>query len=96
MIISDFLKKRYHHGLPPNVYFWRDKLGNEVDCLLEEGALLTPVEIKSSATIQADMFDGLIKWCDWAEMNSGSGVVVYAGKENQVRKQGSVFPWKLL
>lgn len=31
MIMSDYLKKRYHHGLPPNVYFWRDKLGTEVD-----------------------------------------------------------------
>ncbi len=37
MIVSDFLKKRYHHGLPPNVYFWRDKSGNEIDCILEEG-----------------------------------------------------------
>jgi hypothetical protein len=42
------------------------------------------------------MFDGLVKWCDWAEINPGSGVVVYAGGEKQVRKQGSVFPWKLL
>jgi predicted AAA+ superfamily ATPase len=96
MILSDFLKKRYHHGLPPNVYFWRDKLGNEVDCLLEEGRHLTPIEIKSSATIQSEMFDGLIKWCDWAEINPGSGVVVYAGEEKQMRKQGEILSWKLL
>lgn len=96
MILSDFLKKRYHRGLPPNVYFWRDKLGNEVDCLLEEGARLTPIEIKSSATIFSEMFEGLVKWCQWAEIDSGSGTVVYAGEEKQIRKQGSVLPWKLL
>jgi predicted AAA+ superfamily ATPase len=96
MILSDFLKKRYHHGLPPNVYFWRDKLGNEVDCLLEEGAKMMPIEIKSSATIQPDMFDGLIKWCNWAEMDPGLGTVVYAGEENQIRVQGTVISWKHL
>jgi uncharacterized protein len=38
MILSDFMKKRANLGLPPNLYFWRDKLGNEVDGILEEGA----------------------------------------------------------
>ena len=96
MILSDLLKKRYHHGLPPNVYFWRDKLGHEVDCLLEEGACLTPIEIKSSATIQPDMFDGLTKWCHLAEIDPDAGTVIYAGEEKQARKQGNICSWKLL
>jgi predicted AAA+ superfamily ATPase len=96
MILSDFLKKRCHRGLPPNVYFWRDKLGNEIDCLLEEGAGLFPIEIKSSATIRSEMFDGLVKWCNWAEINSEIGAVVYAGDEKQTRKQGSIISWRFL
>lgn len=96
MILSDYLKKCYHHGLPPNVYFWRDKLGNEVDCLLEEGARLTPIEIKSSATIQSDMFNGLVKWCDLAQISPSSGTIVYAGEEKLERKQGKVLSWKML
>lgn len=96
MILSDFLKKRYHRGLPPNVYFWRDKLGNEVDCLLEEGTRLFPIEIKSSATIRSEMFDGLIKWCNWAEINPEIGSVIYTGEEKQTRKQGNIIPWKFL
>lgn len=96
MILSDFLKKRYHYGLPPNSYFWRDKLGHEVDCILEKGSQLLPIEIKSSATIQLDMFDNLIKWCEWAEIELDSGMVVYAGQEFQKRKQGTIFPWGLL
>ena len=96
MILSDFLKKRYHHGLPPNVYFWRDKSGHEIDCILEEGNQLIPIEIKSSATIQLDMFDNLVKWCDWATLDPGSGTVIYAGEEQQKRKQGHILSWKLL
>lgn len=96
MILSDLLKKRYHHGLPPNVYFWRDKLGTEVDCILEEGARLIPIEIKSSATIQPDMFEGLLKWCHWAEIPADQGTVIYAGDEKQKRSQGHILSWRLL
>lgn len=96
MILSDFLKKRYHRGLPPNVYFWRDKVGTEVDCILEEGARLVPIEIKSTSTIQSDLFDGLIKWSHFAELPSGTGTVIYAGEEDQMRKQGQILSWKLL
>lgn len=96
MILSNFLKSRYHHGLPPNVYFWRDKLGSEVDCILEEGARLTPIEIKSSATIQSDMFEGLVKWCELAELSPQSGTIIYGGTEKQVRSQGNILSWKLL
>lgn len=93
---SDYLKKRYHHGLPPNVYFWRDKSGNEIDCLLEEGSRLSPVEIKSSATIQSDMFSGLEKWCGLAQIQADSGTVIYAGDEEQKRAKGRILSWKKL
>jgi len=96
MILSDFLKKCYHNGLPPNVYFWRDKLGNEVDCLLEDGSRLIPIEIKSSATVQPEMFGTLEKWCEWAQVAPGSGKIIYSGEEDQIRKQGSILSWKSL
>lgn len=96
MIISDFMKQCFHRGLPPNVYFWRDRLGNEIDCLLEEGARLRPIEIKSSATIQNGMFEGITKWCHLAGMAPSHGTIVYAGEENQSRKNGRVLSWKNL
>ncbi len=96
MILSDFLKKRFHHALPANVYFWRDKLGNEVDCLLEEGSSLAPFEVKSSATIRSEMFEGLAKWCDLAGIPPASGTVIYAGEERQDREQGKILSWKML
>jgi predicted AAA+ superfamily ATPase len=96
MILSDFLKKRCNQTLPPNVYFWRDKLGNEIDGLLEDGQQLQPIEIKSSATLQSDMFDGLVKWCHLAGVSPELGTLIYAGEENQTRKQGKVLPWNLL
>ncbi len=62
MVLSDLLKQRYIAGLMPNLYFWRDKSGLEVDCILEHRNRLIPIEIKSSETINSDFFAGLIKW----------------------------------
>lgn len=96
MVVSDLLKKRYHHGLPPNAYFWRDKIGNEVDCILEEGSKIRPVEIKSSATIDSEMFVGLSKWSALAENPAELATVIYAGKEDQKRREGRVLSWRLI
>jgi predicted AAA+ superfamily ATPase len=96
MVISDLIKKRFHTGKPQNTYFWRDKLGNEIDCLLEEGARLTPLEIQSSATVQSEMFEGLTKWCAIAGMPPDSGQLIYAGEEQGMRKQGRLISWKSL
>jgi predicted AAA+ superfamily ATPase len=96
MIVSDFLKQRYHKCLPPNVYFWRDKLGLEVDCLLEEGNGLLPVEIKSAATVQTEMVEELIKWCDLADCPREKALVIYGGSESQQRGQIPIRSWREL
>ncbi len=96
MILSDLLKQRYNAGLPPNLYFWRDKSGHEVDCLLDHGTTLTPIEIKSGETISSDFFTGLIKWNQLAGNNPSQSYVVYGGKEKQIRSQGVALGWTQL
>src|SRR3989442_1224376 len=68
MIISDLVKKRYNDCLPPNAYFWRDKTGHEIDCILEEDGKTVPIEVKSSSTISTDLFDGLKRWSTLAQV----------------------------
>ncbi|MGH2637871.1 MAG: ATP-binding protein [Rhabdochlamydiaceae bacterium] len=96
MVISDFLKKRLHHALPPNLYFWRDKNGNEVDLLLEEGSKLIPIEIKSTSTLNNSLFENLTKWSEISEDQSSKGILVYAGSEHQKREKTAVISWSLL
>ncbi|MBK7936227.1 MAG: DUF4143 domain-containing protein [Lewinellaceae bacterium] len=82
-------------GIRPDVYFWRDKTGHEVDCLLEENGVLKLIEIKSGKTIRPDFFKNL------AYMSTHTGTVnthaflVYGGEERQVREQGTVLGWRL-
>ena len=96
MILSDFLKRRYNEGLSSNLYFWRDKTGLEVDCILEQGANLVPIEIKSGETLNSDAFSSLAKWNDLSENNPANGYVVYGGKEKQIRSQGTALGWSQL
>lgn len=48
IIIADFYKQYYNLGLEPSLYYWRDLNGRiEVDCLIDLGVKVVPVEIKS-------------------------------------------------
>jgi predicted AAA+ superfamily ATPase len=54
LIIIDILKGALNCGIRPDVYFFRDSHGNEVDLLIREHGALMPVEIKSAATFSID------------------------------------------
>lgn len=94
MILSDLIKQRFNAGLQPNLYFWRDQSGLEVDCILDEGTSLTPIEIKSGKTINSDYFSSLTKWNHLADNKQSNSYVVYGGDETQVRSQGTALSWK--
>ncbi len=50
LIVLEALKIRYNQGLSPNLYFFRDNHGHEIDLLYKEGRDFTGVEIKSAST----------------------------------------------
>lgn len=94
MIIAELIKYRYNSGMEPSCYFWRDKTGLEIDCLIEKADRLIPVEIKAGKTITADYFHNLQSWEKLAGTDSKTPVVIYAGTENQKRAVGNVVSWK--
>ncbi len=36
-VLSELIKERFNKGIEPNCYYWRDKTGNEIDCVIETG-----------------------------------------------------------
>ncbi len=93
MIITELYKGFYNSDRTPRLYFWRDKTGNEVDCILERGTRLFPIEIKAGMTINSDFFDGLTYWNELAQAKPEDGFIVYGGTENQKRSRGNVIGW---
>lgn len=98
-IISDIMKQYFNQGLRPPVYFWRDTNGRlEVDCIIDEGKRLFPIEIKSSDSIATDFFNGLRQWTELAygskdKADVSHSFLIYAGKQQQLRAGGTVIPW---
>src|SRR5437867_1705042 len=96
-VASEIVKARVHRGLPPSLFFFRDRKGAELDGVLECGEQLVAVETKSGQTGAEDFFDG---FAPFDRLVAGGRraprlrrVVVYGGNERQKRTRGEIIPW---
>lgn len=96
LILNEFLKRRLHRGEARSPYFWQDRQGREVDCLLEEGERLLAVEIKAGKTLSGSYFDGLKAWQRIAATQAGTAYVVYGGDDSMQTSQGMLVGWREL
>jgi len=95
-VISELIKSRVHIGALPRCFFWRDKHGKEVDCLMEKGQQLIPIEIKAGNTIASDYFKNLNYYTNLANISAESSYIIYGGNYNQNRSYGKVRSWRCL
>jgi len=93
-VVAELLKHRFNSGKTDNLFFYRDRAGNEVDILLNYGDKLFGVEVKSSETFHNDFLKGLtfIK-SQMAEKIKGCGVI-YGGDLNQRREDVQIVGFK--
>ena len=62
LVISEILKIFYHKGLKPNVYYWRESNGTEIDCIIEHNYdKITAIEIKGGQTFTKDYLKNIKK-----------------------------------
>jgi len=92
--VSELLKGRMNRGLKENIYFWRDNVGHEIDCIVDQGDKLLPLEIKAGKTVTKDFFKGLHYYTELSKDMVTQPTVVYAGSADQPRKEGNVLSWK--
>jgi len=96
MIVSELLKARFNTGSTDNIYYWRDKTGNEVDILSDTAGKLTIMELKAGETIASDFFKG-IQYFSSLNTQTEQKILVYGGKEEQKRSNGIIVkPWNTL
>ena len=93
-VISELLKGRMNRGLKENIYFWRDNVGHEIDCIAEKGDRLLPIEIKSGKTVSTDFFKGLKFYTELSQNIAVNPTLIYAGESDQLRKDVNVLAWK--
>jgi hypothetical protein len=92
MVIAEAIKFRLNKGKRPNIFFYRDSAGNEVDMIYELGQDLFPIEIKAGATITGDYFRGLNSFMKMGSRTPLGGGLIYGGDEVQLRTDFMVYP----
>jgi predicted AAA+ superfamily ATPase len=92
LIILELLKARFNNGQRSNLFYWRDRTGNEIDVLLDQSAQVVPIEIKTSATFTTDYVKGINYWKK-INPNVKKAFVVFTGKTASLDKI-SILNWK--
>lgn len=95
-IINELLKERYNTAKTSNLYYWRDKHGKEIDCIIQKANSLIPIEIKSSTTYQKEYFKNMNYWNKLADNSKENSYLVYAGDDNDSLPYGNLTSWNNL
>ncbi|MDR1735192.1 MAG: ATP-binding protein [Oscillospiraceae bacterium] len=78
MVVAEAMKARLNAGKEPNLYYYRDRYGFEVDLLAVHGRAIMPIEIKSAMTYDKSFSSNLRVFCE-ATALAQNPTVVYAG-----------------
>ena len=88
LMILEVLKSYYNSGKRPELYFYKDTHGNEVDLILRKQHHLVPVEIKSAATFSGVFLKGIERFRELTKDRCLEGHVLYNGR-NTFRVRGT-------
>lgn len=91
-IIADIAKQFFNHAKNPPLYFWRDSHGHEVDCIVDQGGKLLPIEIKASMTFNTSFLDGIRYFQELS--GALNGLLIYGGNESLQNKDIAIESWK--
>ena len=91
LIILEIIKYRLNMGRRPDIYFFRDTHGSEVDLLIREQGKLFPVEIKSSATFSNSFLKGIERFRSLTSNCRADGAVLYNGDQQFQVKNVHIF-----
>ena len=90
MVVMEAFKAKLNRGLPPDLYFIRDRSGTEVDLVAEQGRKLHLFEIKASASYSADFTKNMDRLSNGIG-DVASQSVIYSGRDLPNGKSAGYF-----
>lgn len=93
LVINEFIKAAYNKGEEPNLTFWRDSTGNEVDLLQYINGKPYAYEIKSGATYSSNYFNGISKWAKLSDATTSQCFAIYNGEIKMETSSGKLLKW---
>jgi len=92
-VLSELLKSSLNRGDEPDLSFWRDSTGHEIDIVIEEAGEAVALEVKSGATVASDFFSGLRYWRGLVGDPLAPAALVYGGDRSFRREGITVYRW---
>ncbi|MDD2714949.1 MAG: ATP-binding protein [Candidatus Wallbacteria bacterium] len=92
LVVCELLKYRWNRGIGNGLYFFRDKSGREIDCIVEIGGKPIAIEVKSGKTIVPDHLDSIKYWEKISGLN-GRSFLIYGGEEKLKLRNTSILGW---
>ena len=86
LILLEVYKRHLNAGRRPDLYFFRDTNGNEVDLIIKTQNVLVPVGIKSAATFNPKFLKGIERFRKTAGDRCQNGLFLYNGPQEMTLK----------
>lgn len=100
LAINRFRTQAFNNGKEPELTFWRDKNGVEIDLLSKKTDAaqdnILAWEIKSGATYSEDYFKNLKHWASFSNISIENCNVIYTGQNSLKTKNGNLVSWEEL
>ena len=90
LVISETIKKYYNQGIEPDLRYFRDSNGLEIDLLDYTNGQKNIYEIKSGSTFSTDYFKGIIKYSEISGVSADQCTVIYNGGKKMETSNGRV------
>jgi predicted AAA+ superfamily ATPase len=91
--VSELIKRALNEGRDPDIYFWRDARGHEIDIMADLGAEQVLVEVKSGMTLAADFFSNIEYLRGISGKPNMPALLIYGGDRNETRRGIQVRAW---
>jgi predicted AAA+ superfamily ATPase len=82
LVISDILKDLYNYAEIPNLSFWRDNNGEEVDLIMERHGKTYLFEVKTAATMSSKHYKSLKNVADVLQIGESNTAVIFTGDKS--------------
>jgi len=92
-VVAELMKSRFNSLSPNNLFFWRDRSGNEIDLILDHGKDQTPIEIKSGSTFQSRFLKMVSRW-EEISATKKPPILIYGGDDDFTYKGTRVVSWR--
>lgn len=93
-VILEIIRRIRCLRLDWRVYYWRTSAGAEVDCIIDTGERLIPIEIKSGTGIRLGNLKGLVNFMEDYDVNQG--FVIFRGRlPERLNNKITALPWQV-